>query len=238
MTVTFMNLLPEQHPTLFPRKKNAKGQTVNTSKTVWVTRDGRRAEVTVVRKPEDIDGLALHQTACVFGKGKLPTRYHRALKVAVPVVGFNDGTFVHSAPLLWYLYSSNGLNPRTYALECEGHYSGLLDDPTTPRREDQESIWKGDAPTPLTPIAIETFRAAFLYLYEEGRKLGSPLKYLWAHRQASADRRSDPGEGVWGEVGEWGAKECGLEIRYADVFGDGRPIPREWAPAGFGVGKY
>lgn len=233
MPPKFLDLVPEQHPTLFP-KKMKNGKLVNTSKTIRVN----GVERTVVRNPKNINGVVIHQTACIFGQApNQPSRYHRALKVAVPVVGFNDGTFVRSAPLLWYLYSSNGFNAHTYAFECEGHYSGILDDPTTPRREDEDSTWGDASPTPLTPIAIETFRAAFVYLVEEGRRLGSDLKYLWTHRQSSADRRSDPGEGCFVEVGEWGARHLGLEIRYADKIGDGRPVPKEWSSA-HGVGRY
>lgn len=237
-----LDLRAEQHPTLFPRKRNGKGVLVNTSKTEIV----RGVERTIVRRPEDIDGVVIHQTACVFGASaqqvraaggdEALARHRRALQVCVPVVAFRDGTFVHSAELLWYLYSSNGFNARSYALECEGHFSGLLDDPTTPRREDELSIWKGAEPTPLTPTAIDCYREALRYLVNEGRKLGSPLRYLWAHRQSSGDRRSDPGEGVWKELEPFARRELHLEPQYAKTIKDGRPIPREWAAGG--IGRY
>lgn len=231
---SFLDLVPEQHPLLFPRKKDPKtGRPVNTSKTEW----RRAVERTVVRAPGDIDGITIHQTACVFGPADRDKAHRRALRVPAHVVAFRDGTYVQGAPLLWFLYHGNALNGHTLGLECEGHYPGLLDDPTTPRREDEDSLWGRDA-TPVTPEALLCFRAALRHLVEGGRALGCPIKYIWAHRQSSESRRSDPGQELWTMVAEWGCRELGLKARYADVFGgEGRPIPREWSAKG-GVGRY
>lgn len=238
MTPTFLDLVPEQHRYLFPRKRDAKtGAIVNTSKTKWI-RDapGQRVERTVVRDPKSIVGICLHQTACVFGPLDKPeVRYRRALRVPAHVVAFRDGVYAQSAPLLWYLYHGNDFNDRTLGLECEGHYPGLLDDPTTPRREDEETTW-GDNATPLTPEALATFRMALTHLVVQGRALGCPIEVIWAHRQSSSSRRSDPGQELWSEVAEWGCRELGLRAQYADRFRDGYRIPRAWAPGG--VGEY
>lgn len=234
----FLDLVPEQHPLLFPRRKR-NGKFENTSKTVWVpsTRSLLAREHTVERKPEDVTGICIHQTACVFGPlDDPPKRHRRALNVPAHIVAFRDGVYAQTAPLLWFLYHGNALNDRTLGLECEGHYPGLLDDPETPRREDEESIWAGAKATPLTPEALDCYRAALRHLVEAGRKEGMPIKFIWAHRQASGSRRSDPGQELWTMVAEWGCRELGLEARYADKWKDGRPVPREWAAGG--VGRY
>jgi hypothetical protein len=129
------------------------------------------------------------------------------------------------------VYHGNELNGFTYGLEIEGQYPGLLDDPTTPKREDEATTW-GDKATPLDDLTIETARAALRYLYEEGLKLGSPLQYIWAHRQSNGIKPSDPGQGIWKHVVlDYGVAVLKLKTRPSDVFRDGKAIPREWEPA-------
>lgn len=235
-TPRLLDLTPEQHPTLFPRKLGADGRVVNTS----AVAKGR----TLVRLAETVDGVVLHQTACVFGPLDPVRRYRRALKIPAHVTAFRDGVFVQAAPLPWFLYHANALNARSLGLECEGQYPGLRNDPSTPVREDEETFWAGGArtPTPLTPLAIATFRAALRHLVVGGRALGMPIRYLWAHRQSSDSRRSDPGQELWETVAvDYGQRELGLVLQPREVFGAGakrgRPIPIAWQPEG-GSGKY
>jgi hypothetical protein len=229
-TPTFLDLVPEQDPLLFPRKRNRKGEIVNTSQTEWL-RDaaGHRVERTVVRDPSAIVGVGFHQTACVFGPSDPEQRHRRALRIPAHVTAFRDGTYVRAAPLLWFLYHGNALNPFTVGLECEGHYPGRADDLSTPRREDEESTW-GDDPTPMTPLALATFRAAAAYLVNEAIELGCPIQYAWAHRQSAADRRSDPGYEIWGQVVEgFVVPLFNLKVEYERTWRDGRPIPKAWS---------
>ena len=227
-----LNLVGEQHASLFPRKRKADGTLVNTSKTERVGSGIR----TVIRDPKSITGIGIHQTACVFGPADRDKAHRRALNVPAHVTAFRDGVYVQAAPLLWFLYHGNALNPFTLGLECEGQYPGLLDDPTTPKREDERSFW-GDEPTPLTPEAVACFRAAFAHLVIEGRRLGCPIAHVWAHRQSNGDKPSDPGQALWCEVAEHGCREHGLTARYADTFpgrSPGKPIPKAWAAGGIG----
>jgi hypothetical protein len=134
------------------------------------------------------------------------------------------------------MYHGNYLNQFTYGLEIEGHYPGLLDDPTTPKREDEQTTWGGGA-TPLDDLTIETARAAIKYLYEEGMKLGSPLQYVWAHRQASSTRQSDPGAGIWKHVVlDYAVAVLGLKTQPSRTWPGGMPIPSAWEPGA--TGKY
>jgi len=229
VTARLLDLTREQHATLFPRKRKADGTVINTSK---IERVGSGVR-TVVRDPKSITGICLHQTACVFGPADRDKAHRRALNVPAHVTAFRDGVYVQSAPLLWFLYHGGALNDRTFGLECEGQYPGLLDDPTTPKREDERSFW-GDEPTPLTPVAIECFRAALTHLVTEGRRLGCPIAHVWAHRQSHGGKPSDPGQALWVEVAEWGCRSLGLTARYSDTWRDGKPIPKAWAPGGVG----
>lgn len=201
----------------------------------------------VVRYMPNVTGVTIHQTAIVYGVSAAQLRAaggdrrlalaRRALNVACHALAFRDGFFVASTPLSWYVQHGNGLNATTLGLEIDGLYSGLCDDPrTTPRREDLETTWGGE-PCELTPAIVEAGRSALRWLVIEGRREGMPIGQIWAHRQSSAARRSDPGEELWQSVAEPVAAELGLRIDYAATLGSGRPIPVQWSAA-HGVGRY
>jgi hypothetical protein len=187
----------------------------------------------VVERPlADVRGVTIHQTACVFGPASDREKaYRRAHRIATHVTAFSDGTFVSAFPLTWYMHHGNGTNASSLGLECEGRYPGLADDPTTPQREDVASTW-GGPPTPLDERAVATFREALRWLVEAGRAEGMPIEFVWAHRQSSAMRRSDPGEGIWRRVVlDYAVPVLGLKTEPARIWGDGAPIPRQWDPA-------
>lgn len=189
------------------------------------------------RDPRDVDSIVLHQTACTFGPDDAAKRHRRALGIAAHATVFRDGTLVLAAPVSWYMNHGNGLNARSIGLEVEGHYAGVADDPETPRREDLASTWQSHEPTPLTDETIAAAREGIRVLVEEARAWGATIRYVLAHRQSSATRRSDPGELLWRAVVlEYAVPALGLATDPKLVVGDGRPVPREWDPAG--AGKY
>jgi hypothetical protein len=189
----------------------------------------------VKRNMKDITGICFHQTACVFGapnKKDPESKYRRALDVPCHGVGFMDGTAVLPCDLSWLVYHGNAFNEDTIGLEFEGHYSGLLDDPKTPRREDLKSIWKGKDPTPLTEIAIQCFRDLTKRVVEEARAMGAPIEFAYAHRQSNGDKESDPGEGIWKHVVlEYAVPVLGLKTVPEHTRRDGKQIPKQWDPA-------
>ena len=202
-----------------------------------------RAGRVVRRVPTIIDGITIHQTGIRFGVNDRQIKKangderlafsQRAKKVACHALAF-DGFYTKTYPLEWYIYHGNGLNRKTLGLEIDGLYSGLRDDPTTVEREDLETIWEGTA-TKLTDSRIKAARAALRYLVEEGRKLGMPIKYVYAHRQSSSTRRSDPGEELWRKIVlEYGVPVLDLQTRPGFTTGMGRPIPDPWDPDGRG----
>jgi hypothetical protein len=202
-----------------------------------------RAGQVVKRVPKVVDGITIHQTGVLYsvndrqiaranGDERLAFA-HRAKKIAAHAVSF-DGFFTKTYPLEWYVYHGNGLNRKTLGLEIDGLYPGLLDKPETVELEHLTSIWKGTA-TDLTDTRVRTARAALRYLVEEGRKLGMPIRYIYAHRQASATRRSDPGEELWRKVvTEYAVAVLGLETRPAFTTGTGSVIPDDWDAEGVG----
>lgn len=191
----------------------------------------------VERDMSDVDGVVLHQTAVWYGVSqnqinaaggdKHQALHNRGLDVACHAIAYGGqganledvcGHAIATNPLNWYVYHGNGLNSRSLGLEIEGDYPGLIGS----SEEVPDNI-------------IQAAKDALRYLVEEGRRLGAPIKYLWAHRQSSDTRRGDPGEEIWKKVGlDYGVKVLGLETQPEKVWGSGYPIPVEWDPDGTG----
>ncbi len=189
--------------------------------------DGRtlvRKGKTFQRDPSTIDGIVLHQTGVNYGNWPRERLVRRVIKGAgsspgVPAHAIAmNGFFVQAFDLTAYCYHANTLNGPTLGLEIEGRLPGL------------ESA-RTKAHTVLTPARIDAAQAALVFLLEEGRKLGMPLKYLYAHRQSSKDRQADPGEALW-KLLEPVAMEHGLFVRPKWTIGGGRPIPAAWSELG------
>lgn len=157
--------------------------------------------------------------------------------VAAPIC-VHDDLVACTTPLEWYLYAANRLNSPTLSIEVSGRFSGLLDDPNTPPREDLRTTWGTEPPMVLTPARIRALRAAIRYAVIQGRKLGMPIKYIYAHRQSNSNKPGDPGEAIWkaGAI-DYAIPALGLEPRNDFTLDGGRPIPRQWDPE-HGVGSY
>jgi len=189
-----------------------------------------RAGRVVVRDPKAIRGIVLHQTACVFGKRKdQPDRYHRAFGVACHALAFNDGTVVLPNPLPWLVWHGNGFNDYSLGIEVEGRFPGLAGDPKTLASEPE---------TPVSDEVITSGRLAIKTLVDLGRAEGMPIQLIWAHRQSSPTRRSDPGEALWRAlVVDYAVPVLGLSVEPEAVLRSrkgepGRPIPEAWGGKG------
>lgn len=202
--------------------------------TKWKVQGGK----VVVRDPATVSGIMLHQTGVWYsvssqqvsaaGGDRHAALHTRGLNVACHTIAFDGkganlqcGHGVATAPLAWYCYQANTANAESVGLEVEGVYPGL------------------ESPGCVMPSqrVIDAARAAVRYMVETGRAAGMPLRYIWAHRQSSANRRGDPGEALWREVAlDYAVAELGLETQPSRTWGDGRPIPVEWQLNG--EGKY
>lgn len=180
------------------------------------------------RRPDTIDGICIHQTACDFGVTPLQVKnaggdpalakHMRALGVAANVTAFKDGFAAVGNPLNWYVYNANQLNQRIISLEIEGSYPGTLTS-------------NGPGHDRFDGHIVDAAKAGLEYLVTEGRRQGMPIKYLWAHRQSSSTRRNDPGQEIWQKlVVEYAVPVLGLITQLNYSIGDGRSIPKVWDP--------
>lgn len=201
----------------------------------------RHGEV-VLRDPSKITGVVIHQTACVFGVSPDQVRraggdpvlakHRRALNIAAHVTAFNTGKAVYANPLDWYVYHGNGFNAYCHGLEIEGLFCGIKGRTNTAAGDPKDV-------TVLTRATIDAARLGLTFLVDRGRAAGSPIEWVYAHRQSSATRRSDPGQEIWEEVVlKYAVPVLGLRVNNDLVLpasnkknGPGYPIPREWDPS-------
>lgn len=211
----------------------------------------------VVRRPQDVTGITVHQMAIMPGVSEAQVRAaggnrnlaldRRALGFASHLSVMPTGHLVHCNPWLWWVYHGNGFNPCDLGLEVAGLFPGMVDRPDTAPREDLRTVWGGGSReiTKLTADIIALTRMALYAMCELAGKEGCDIRYVHAHRQSSDSRRSDPGEGIWkGAVLEYAIPVLGLKAEPAKALppsnrkdGPGRPIPVEWDPV-HGVGNY
>lgn len=197
----------------------------------------------VRRASTAVNGIVIHQTGIEYGVDRWKLKEakgdkqlaiaRRAKDIAAHAVSFG-GFYSQVYPLSYYVYQAQALNRRTLGLEIEGVYPGLMDDPDTLEREDLLSLWKG-IPTVFTKQREKSAKAALRYLFEEGRRLNMPIKYIYAHRQSAQMRRSDPGEEIWRKIVlDYAVPVLGLETRPGLTIGTGRSIPEDWDSEGYG----
>lgn len=198
------------------------------------TRSKVRIGKTVMRDPSTITGLVLHQTGTMLpitarqirrsGGDRVLAKARRMARMPVHGAASACGLAVLTRPLESYLYAANGFNETTLSIEFEGRYPGLDD---------------GSVPSSLICAGVELIRE----IVREGRALGMPLEWFYAHRQSSPSRRADPGEQLWRMMkpvaesfGLTSVPELRLRSTSKKAPGLGRAIPEDWDADG--VGRY
>jgi hypothetical protein len=198
----------------------------------------------VKRSMSSITGVVIHQTATPYGVSEAAikaaggnkelAKAKRALNVACHGLAFRDGFYALPNPLSWYVWHANALNEGTLGLEVEGLYSGLKDNLTTLPDEAANTTW-GSKPMEVTDLVVESARACLKHIVEEARSLGAPMQFIYAHRQSSPTRQSDPGQELWERVVlEYAVPVLGLKTNPRFTIGGGRMIPKSWDPDGMG----
>lgn len=171
-----------------------------------------------------VTGICLHQTACNLGEK--PARWD-TVGCHVGVTRTGQVVWLHDFDKL--VVHGNGWNAQTVGIEIDGLYAGIEGDPKT--------VWN-DPSTPqvekgqvLTPETVEAVQQLIRFICSEVERNGGKVKALVAHRQASKDRRNDPGSAIWQKVALPMSKELGLHDGGPGFkIGTGYPIPEAWDP--------
>lgn len=167
-----------------------------------------------------VTGITLHQTGCWMGER--PSRYD----------GGGAHVFITRAGRVIWLHdwdrrvvAANGLNDSTVSIEFDGLLAGIegdastvWDNPATAQREQAQN---------LTGEQVEAGLDVIRWIVADVARRGGRVVELRAHREASASRRSDPGEAVWKHVALRAAQELGIEAG-GEPLGEGRHIPHDW----------
>lgn len=158
-----------------------------------------------------LTALVLHQTA--FSRGDAADKYDN---IPVHFVITPDGKTVQLHPLTAYLWSSNGLNARSVAVEFVGNFRDIRGNFYKPEQFGCHS---------LTQAQVNAGRELIKYLRTQIPK----FQHVLAHRQSSDQRDNDPGPEVWYHVGQWAVNNLGLKDGGPNFsVGTGKPIPQEW----------
>lgn len=178
-----------------------------------------------------VTGICLHQTACVLGE-----KVARWDTVGCHVGITRNGKVIQLHDFDRLIVHGNQWNTQTVGIEIDGLYAGVEGDPKT--------VWN-DPSTPqretgmeLTQETVDAAKAAIRWIVETVKANGGEVRVLVAHRQASKDRRSDPGSAIWQRIALPMHQELGLgDGGPGFKLGTGLPIPEAWDPAKKGI-KY
>lgn len=164
-----------------------------------------------------IRGVVLHQTGCWMPEDPEVWRGIRS-HCGVTRAGVLILTFPFE-PLIWH---AQDLSRFTIGIEVAGLLHGVVGD--------ERSYWPQGARThEVTEAQLRALDLLFVIIAESFAANGSAWEVVHAHRQATNQRMSDPGEVLWKKVGmKWleliDGTDGGPEFRT----GTGMPIPNEW----------
>lgn len=173
------------------------------------------------RKWKDVTGICLHQTACNLGEK--PARWD-TVGCHVGVTRNGQVIWLHNFDRL--IVHGNGWNKKTVGIEIDGMYEGVKGDIKTFWRDKSD---KKSQPQNLTSETVAAVNQLIEFICSEVEKAGGKIEYLVAHRQASENRRNDPGSEIWQMIAIPMSKKLSLSDG-GDGFkiGSGYAIPREW----------
>lgn len=184
-----------------------------------------------VRPWTSVTGICLHQTACNMGEN--PPRYDA---IGAHFVVTRLGKILHMHDMDRLIVHGNGFNTRTVGIEFDGLYAGVQGDPKTVWDDPETS--RHEVGQDVTDQAVSAGQQLLRWICAEVRRRGGKVSVLVAHRQASENRRNDPGSEIWQRV----ALPMHEQLVLTDggsgfKIGSGYPIPEAWDPSRVGT-KY
>lgn len=184
------------------------------------------------REWSKVTGWCLHQTACRLSSSP---DIARCDKVGAHFVVYPDGRVFWLHDLNRLIVHGNGWNTQTIGIEIDGLFAGVEDDASTVW-DDPSTAWHEKAGS-VTPAAIEATKQLIRWGTAEVVKHAGRMTKIVAHRQASMDRRNDPGSKVWQEIALPLSAELHMDDGGVGFKLGGYPIPEAWDPRCKGI-KY
>lgn len=162
------------------------------------------------RSASSVYALVLHQMA--FSRGSNLAKYDN---VTSHYVITPDGKISQLHPVSAYLWSSNGFNAGSVAVEFAGNFPNTKGKCWSAARFGCHEVTKAQ---------VETGRFLLKHLQQT---IG--LTHVLAHRQSSRSRANDPGPDIWFNVGQWGIRNLALKDGGNGFsVGSRQPIPDSW----------
>ncbi len=177
----------------------------------------------------EVKGITLHQTACNLGE-----RVERYDTIGSHFAVLRSGRILRMCDENRIVYHGNGWNAQCVGIEVDGLYAGIEDDPDTALDEAMRTTWDDpstptrEKPQQVTPQAMRATRELVRWICWNVYRHGGAVHVLGAHRQASLNRRNDPGEGIWRAVALPLHVELGLEDGGVGFKIGGYAIPEAW----------
>ena len=183
-----------------------------------------RSVSTPFRTWSKITAIVLHQTAAKIGE-KAASWHSVPIHFGVT----RAGKIIQLYDLTEVCNHANGLNSRSVGIEIDGWYAGIEGRPDT--------LWQpgGSAP-PRQPMSLpaaqaNAARTVVQRIVDSVASNGGTVTHIHPHRQASSERRSDPGSLIWDTVGRWAQTKIGLSDGGANfTVGAGLKMPEAWDP--------
>jgi len=183
-----------------------------------------RSIATPFRPWSKVTAVVLHQTASDIGE-KISS-WHR---VPAHFGVTRGGKIIQLYDLTEVCNHANGLNARSVGIEIDGWYAGIEGKPDT--------LWQPGGSGPLRQPMVfptaqaESAKALVKWIVDSVAANGGKVTHIHPHRQASNERRSDPGSLIWERVGRWAQSDLGLSDGGSEfTVGTGLKIPQAWDP--------
>lgn len=166
-----------------------------------------------------INSVTLHQSGCTISE---VSRVYDAGNFHVAIL--TDGRILLTNPFEMCIETEGAMSTSTITVEFEGNMAGIEGQP--------ETVWNdGSHIDSLSDAQIKASEYLFAWIKHKFEINGGQWKYVYAHRQLSADRRADPGSEIWQKVGmKWIEWLKGSDGGPDFAVGGGLPIPKQWNP--------
>lgn len=178
--------------------------------------EGDPNDVRGVRSWQQIDTIVLHQTGVWMTD--TPERF-RTLNAHLGILATRPTPIVQVQELTAYMWHANELNARAIGIEINGYFPGQI------------GQYVEDEHSGLGPSAgqIQNTRDTIVWLWNTVYAHRGEIRYIVPHRCSNDQRRSDPGEVAWHEIGIWAQEKIGLCSHGPGwSIGDGKPVPGVW----------